>query len=513
MAITVKKGDTLSQLARSYNTSVDELAKLNNIKDVNKIYVGQKLQTPNAQITSITKPISAKGLETPVADYSKIQTKVNDFYGKPAENFIQTPVVTDVQKTQQIQPQEKPSLRDLIEQKYFSQINDLRSKKEKEAERARLLEEGIRTEEKRADVRRLATEMRQKELDHQEKIDKLYSNPGPVSRATQMQMINKANRDYSSQRAKDAITYAIYNDDYVEAERIYSLRKQQLENERKAENELFKDVFNFMQNDMSESEKLQAQQAFAEKQARQSLEDAKELARYKQAISSATGTTAPKLYTVNGKSAIYNPTTGNFEEINLGGAGGGMTAPVKAQTLGKIKEIDQLIGGKGQDSAVGSSIYSRSPRGFGETAKKFVYGLGIGTLPSLGVDAYNKLTGNTKSYIGKIETLVSKLSLEALQKAKAEGATFGALSEGEWEILGNSATAIQQWKDKRDGKVVGYDISEKAMNDELNKIANYAKLDYVYKGGDPSDIGGVIRDGFLIVKNPDGTYSEYKLTK
>lgn len=40
---TVKKGDTLGAIAKKYNTTVSNLAKLNNIKNVNRIYVGQKL--------------------------------------------------------------------------------------------------------------------------------------------------------------------------------------------------------------------------------------------------------------------------------------------------------------------------------------------------------------------------------------------------------------------------------------------------------------------------------------
>ena len=41
---TVKKGDTLSQIASKYGTSVSALAKLNNIKNVNLINVGQKIK-------------------------------------------------------------------------------------------------------------------------------------------------------------------------------------------------------------------------------------------------------------------------------------------------------------------------------------------------------------------------------------------------------------------------------------------------------------------------------------
>ena len=40
---TVKKGDTLSQIAKQYNTTVSKLARDNNIKNVNKIYVGQNI--------------------------------------------------------------------------------------------------------------------------------------------------------------------------------------------------------------------------------------------------------------------------------------------------------------------------------------------------------------------------------------------------------------------------------------------------------------------------------------
>ena len=47
---TVKKGDTLSEIALKYNTTVSKLVSLNNISNPNLIYVGQKLiiQTNNA---------------------------------------------------------------------------------------------------------------------------------------------------------------------------------------------------------------------------------------------------------------------------------------------------------------------------------------------------------------------------------------------------------------------------------------------------------------------------------
>lgn len=44
---TVVKGDTLSGIAKKFNTTVSKLASINNIKDVNKIYVGDILKISN----------------------------------------------------------------------------------------------------------------------------------------------------------------------------------------------------------------------------------------------------------------------------------------------------------------------------------------------------------------------------------------------------------------------------------------------------------------------------------
>jgi len=40
----VKRGDTMYSIARKHGISVDTLSKLNNIKDMNKIFEGQKLK-------------------------------------------------------------------------------------------------------------------------------------------------------------------------------------------------------------------------------------------------------------------------------------------------------------------------------------------------------------------------------------------------------------------------------------------------------------------------------------
>ncbi|MCY7829351.1 N-acetylmuramoyl-L-alanine amidase [Bacillus spizizenii] len=56
---TVKKGDTLSAIAKEHGVSVANLQSWNNIKDPNKIKVGQKLNLEGSS-TSSTKPSSKK---------------------------------------------------------------------------------------------------------------------------------------------------------------------------------------------------------------------------------------------------------------------------------------------------------------------------------------------------------------------------------------------------------------------------------------------------------------------
>ena len=56
---TIQQGDTLSALAAKNNTTVADLAKLNNITDPNKIYAGKTLNLGNQSTTTLTSDKSA----------------------------------------------------------------------------------------------------------------------------------------------------------------------------------------------------------------------------------------------------------------------------------------------------------------------------------------------------------------------------------------------------------------------------------------------------------------------
>ena len=85
---TVKPGDTLSEIAETYNTTVEKLAKLNNIKNVDRIFIDQVLvidgEAPVAQTTTTEAPV-AEVEETPaVAETVVEETTYEETYEAPA---------------------------------------------------------------------------------------------------------------------------------------------------------------------------------------------------------------------------------------------------------------------------------------------------------------------------------------------------------------------------------------------------------------------------------------------
>lgn len=116
-----------------------------------------------------------------------------------------------------------------------------------------------------------------------------------------------------------------------------------------------------------------------------------------------------------------------------------------AATQQKISELESLLSHPGLNSSVGPNWASRIPI----------------------ADAF----GNKSDFIAKVQKLLSEKTLQSLIDAKAQGATFGALSEGELKILQEAASTIGTWviKDKN-GNVKGYNVSQKRFKEELDRI-------------------------------------------
>jgi hypothetical protein len=132
----------------------------------------------------------------------------------------------------------------------------------------------------------------------------------------------------------------------------------------------------------------------------------------------------------------------------------------------KIQAVDVIKNLPGLVSRVGTGIYSRAPQSFlGGVGQ-----LSVGALTP--EDVLSSVSGSGQQFAGAVHKLTGGLTLQTLIDAKARGATFGALSEGELKILSDSATALNDWEIKDDnGKGTGFwDIDEGSFKKEMDTI-------------------------------------------
>lgn len=237
---------------------------------------------------------------------------------------------------------------------------------------------------------------------------------------------------------------------------------------------------------------------------------------------------------VGGHKLLVDKSGNVIKEITAPGTSSGTMQ--LAQSKSNIDTLNSITGG-GFNSAVGPSSLARSSTGLWDSVKQFLGGAaaggtigavagapfaGVGAIPGAVVGGiggglaavvkgqYGNLTGETQNTIANIQQVANQLTLDKLSQAKANGATFGALSDSEHQLLSAAASKIGTWSIKDGtGNVIGYNTTEANMRKELDKINNFAKLDYVLKGGNAAEVGvQVMPDGTYWTNNSDGTVTK-----
>lgn len=176
-----------------------------------------------------------------------------------------------------------------------------------------------------------------------------------------------------------------------------------------------------------------------------------------------------KIVKINGTDYVQNK-NGSFSLPNLPNTPGGDAN--KSVVQNKIAQIGAVIGAKGEASSVGTNFLSR--QGAERAAVRIL------TLGSTGLGV-----GNRANFTATVEQITKGLTLQALIDAKANGATFGALSEGELSLLADSASKIDNYavKDKS-GKVLYYKANEADFNNELKTLQDGLQKAYNIKYGE-----------------------------
>jgi len=188
-----------------------------------------------------------------------------------------------------------------------------------------------------------------------------------------------------------------------------------------------------------------------------------------------------------GRKLLINTQTGELIK-DFGVTDIGTDEMTRAVESAKIQQIDDLKSHEGLYKAVGPTK--------------------LGRFTPLRVDV---ATGKVAGFTSGVEQLVSGMTLQSLIDAKARGATFGALSEGELQVLAATASKIGSWRRTRDDGTIFYEASQNDFMAELDKISNFAKLDALHKGADPASINVIEKeDGTFWTKNGNGTMTKLR---
>ncbi len=269
-----------------------------------------------------------------------------------------------------------------------------------------------------------------------------------------------------------------------------------------------------------------------------------DLASYEQKVNSAvakygsygTSAKAPNVVKINGTDMIWDGS--KFVPAPVGGGGTGSELQ-QAQLQSNVDQIDNVLNNKALKSTVGTSLLSRGSQTVGGTIGRFLTGAiaggatgalagapfaGVGAIPGAIGGALiggtklasqglgNTLTGAKQNFIADVDQLSSGLTLTSLINAKANGATFGALSEGELKLLSNTGTKLNKWAIKdSSGNTLGYNASEKDFKTELDKIKSFAVKDAIIKGSTPEAVGAkTMADGTVWFTDSFGNLTQIR---
>lgn len=401
-----------------------------------------------------TEPIPADTLEAPVSDVNVVQESIENAVTPSLSGFIssdrqtlQPEITPDVPV---VPDKTEPTTREQIEQGMLALLGQ-----DNTDEKAQLRKDA-QVQEKQNTANRVLNELRSIRANFEDRKGKLENtNEAGRSMGAIRNDINKLTSDTNRNLAFKSIEYDIANNDFQSAQATVTARIQDMKDEEDRQVQMYQTLYNFVQNDMSDSEKVQAQQAFQEAQSERSFARQKELAKYNSLLRIDEEAISAKL-----KNAV---TAQEAQEASK------LAVPILRDKAG---QIDGLLTDSGKKGAVGTNKLAR-------------------------ISSLELFTGKKANFVAGVEQLISKETLDTLIGVKKRGGTFGALSEKELALLAQTASKIASWRVYKDDdptkQVVAYKTTEKLFDQELKKLKSLTNRTIEQAGGsldnDPLGLG------------------------
>lgn len=508
---TVKAGDTLSKIGQQYGVDYNQITGYSS-GNPNLIRQGEVLSIPVDSLGGTDKPVNIPQQEQDTTDYNAIVAGGNALITPPAQT--ETSGLENLLKQYMGSQQAPESTADMYESELAKsgvpglQEQELASQQAVKAGQSKLATiqaqlAGLTAEEQARQLRLReegisAGAIQGRSISGERELA-IRALPLQAQAIAAQAEIAGAQGDLEGQQAKLALAQDRLNT-------LYQLKSQDAQNQYEYRQKLIDSVYDFatkQEQARLDQKRLEEEQVFTLKRDKLAREHNIVMQELKQKDPAyQLGLQEQKLKIQKLQQDLTNiPET---QVLNM------------AQSQAGINEVSDLLKSGGVSSAVGTSFLSRTPVSKGGfwggvgAAILNVFKAPLTLLTGTYKDVKTTMTGERQNFIAGVEQLKSTLSLDSLIQAKSRGATFGALSDTEMQILAQSATKIGNWAIKdNQGNVIGYDTTEKAFKTELDKINNFAKLDYLLKGGNPEDIGvQKMDDGTYWTQNWDGTYTQ-----
>lgn len=338
-------------------------------------------------------------------------------------------------------------------------------------------EEGIY--EKRKLARAEADKLDRYEQEYRDEVANLRKNADAYVGTGLQDKINEVTDLYENKRANVALTYKTLAGDYNEAAMIVNDKVQSLRNQLSQNIELYKLASDAVNNDLTESEKLQVQANLNKKQA----EDTARLTAYQAVLENAAKNGAPASVLAAIDAASRKPGATSADIFAAAGTYAG--DPLYTLQLQKLRTEISLLG---QPTAEERKLQAEALRN-AETAIPLLQDkvnlidtllthpglasqVGPNNLARIPVTA--EMTGAAQEFLGGVNQLINKETIDTLVNLKERGGTLGALSDTERVMLQQAASKLGTWQIKEGNQQGKFNVSEAAFKAELKNIQDLA---------------------------------------
>lgn len=403
--------------------------------------------------------------------------------------------------TQEVAAVEQPQRpQDALVERILGNIEESRGRGDRTAE----ILEAERVGEKRRAVDSIQDEIRRKDAFYRRQQEDLAAGGGGLKSGAlgESNTISRnRNRELADLRIQEQGALGAFNTANAIAQQKVDAEFEPLQDEI---NNLTA-VFGLMQNDLSESEKLQAQAQITSKQTDKTF--AQQSASKMHEMLFQSGAMTPERLQILNKgmeeayTAIANGDSPEQGIASMQGALEGVVSPQvmsfqlqQAQfALQKQKYGEGLMATAVANQAKAKANRDSTKLNMEVVDDKRILGESLlehaGKKGAVGAYGFARLTpfdidkADRREYVSSVMQLIDGLTLNELVSAKARGATFGSLQLEEMKKIANSATKINSWLVEKDGKTVGFEISEQLMDKEVNNIIGLFERDLRNQAG------------------------------